>query len=265
MKVMKVEEVEGEVRGGSAEEPAVELKGEGAGCVLYRSGAEGPVGVVVKRDGIWGGGFRGWREWRGVEERDVEGIGKEREEEGVRVGQEWGWSQEGGSLGVFRTLAWGGCAVHIGGGMSPRKVASVLREEGVRVWWTTGSVLERVAGEFAWGLKQVKEVVCEEEAGVMGQMWERLTEEVRERVYGVYGYSEGGGSCLKYGVRGGVGGMRRGMVEEELAEEAQLYVLDGEGEPVGEGVVGEIYVGGGQMALGYEGGGTGTEAGRYRR
>ena len=39
-----------------------------------------------------------------------------------------------------------------------------------------------MAEEFPWALKKVREVVCEEDPAVLGEVWEKLPEEIRERV-----------------------------------------------------------------------------------
>ena len=54
----------------------MDLKGDSAGCVLYRSGKGGrPLGVVMQRSALWSGGFGlGDR----AKERSEERVGEER-------------------------------------------------------------------------------------------------------------------------------------------------------------------------------------------
>ena len=244
-RVLDIEELRIEAGKESTEQPAVDLKGDSAGCVLYRSGKGGrPLGVVMQRSALWSGGF-------GLGDRAKE-RGEERGEDAdCVVAQEWGFATEAGSVEVFRTLGRGGCVVNVGGRgkQGPRKLASMLREEGVTEWWTTAGRLEKVAQEFPWALKKVREVVCEEDPAVLGEVWEKLPEQIRERVCGVYGYTEGGGSCLKYVPTGSARAM---VAVKEMARGARLYILDKEGEPVGEGVIGEVCIAGRCVALGYE-------------
>ena len=222
----------------------MDLKGDSAGCVLYRSGKGGrPLGVVMQRSALWSGGF-------GLGDRAKE-RGEERGEDAdCVVAQEWGFTTEAGSVEVFRTLGRGGCVVNVGGRgkqaaeagehVAGRRGDGMVDDEGR---------LEKVAQEFPWALKKVREVACEEDPAVLGEVWEKLPEEIRERVSGVYGYTEGGGSCLKYVPTGSARAM---VAVKEMARGARLYILDKEGEPAGEGVVGEVCIAGRCVALGYE-------------
>ena len=141
--------------------------------------------------------------------------------------------------------------------MGPGKMARKLRDEGVTVWWAGAEEFEAVAQEFPWGLKGIRLVVCEERMEVLEQLKERLGEEMVERVYGVYGYSEAGGACLMYGVEelGGKGEKKRkGVVKvEHVGRGVRLYLLNAEMEAVGEGELGEIYIGGEGIAESYAG------------
>ena len=141
--------------------------------------------------------------------------------------------------------------------MGPGKIARKLRDEGVTVWWAGAEELEAVAQEFPWGLKGIRLVVCEERMEVLEQLQEKLGEEMVERVYGVYGYSEAGGACLMYGLEelGGKGEKKRkGVVKaEHVGRGKRLYLLNAEMEAVGEGELGEIYIGGEGIAESYAG------------
>ena len=265
-RVRMIEEVMGEVRGewveGLEEEAGVEgvegkenvervkeegERGRGSGgeekrekemCVVYGLGRRGEVeGLVLGERALSGGGERGeqgWKEWD-------------------RVGMEWGYGKELGSIEIFRMLARGVCLVKVEEGGGPRKVAEELKRRGVTVWWSRARMVERVGEEFGWGLKGVRQVVCE------GGMWEeerlqerlKEKEEVLERVYGVYGYRETGGAVLLYGMRGRK--RRREIGMEQIRGGMRLNVLNEEKEVAGEGEWGEIYVGGKGLALGYEG------------
>jgi acyl carrier protein len=140
--------------------------------------------------------------------------------------------------------------------MAPRKKAGLLRDQGVTELWSGVGEAERLGREFPWALKKVKRVVCEGGVEELKQMGEGLRGEVLERVYGSYGSSEVGGSQVQWKVKGleEMGG-GVGMRMEELRAGARMYLLDAGLEPVPEGVVGELYVGGGNAGLGYEGNG----------
>jgi hypothetical protein len=76
VRVLEIEEMRSEIEKESREQPGVELKEDGPGCVLYRSGKGGrPLGVVMERSELWRGGL-GFSE-RG-KKRSEEIFGEER-------------------------------------------------------------------------------------------------------------------------------------------------------------------------------------------
>jgi hypothetical protein len=101
-------------------------------------------------------------------------------------------------------------------------------------------MLERLGGEFAESLKQVRGVVCEGEAWEVKEVVEKLRGSTGEEWEGVYGrreWSEVGGGSVLYHV-----GERGGVVEGEegIGEGVTLHLLDGGLEPTGVGAGGEI-------------------------
>jgi len=235
LKLLCVEDCLEEVRQGVVEEPGAEIGSESAACVLYRWRVkDGPAGVVIRHRSLIAPGF----------------VGRGEESEPERVGLGWNLGQEAASVEIWRTLARGGCVVSVGDGgwLTPRQLAGVLRDEGVTVWWAGVGELERMAREFPWALRKVKRVVCEERMTVLAGLRDRLSEEMQKRVYGVYGYSEGGGIALSYALASlGEEGV---MPVEEMAEGVRLCVLDQSGEVVAGGMVGEICIGGRWVAGG---------------
>jgi thioesterase domain-containing protein/acyl-coenzyme A synthetase/AMP-(fatty) acid ligase/acyl carrier protein len=241
VKLLCVEEHRAELEQESGEAFAASqaIDGESVACVLYRSGANGkPVGVQVRHRELSGTKFAGKL---GIKESD-------------HVAHRVRFSHDVSCMEVFRALAQGACVVNVGSrrALSPRKFASVLRDEGVTVLWTTAPVLERTAREFPWALKSVRHIVCEEEESVLKQLAEKLEAGVAERVYGVRGASEAGGAWLLYGL-GEISETNCGVAVEHVAAGARLHVLDAELHPAAEGVRGEIYVGGETLSPGYEG------------
>jgi amino acid adenylation domain-containing protein/non-ribosomal peptide synthase protein (TIGR01720 family) len=239
MKVLNVDERRTNVTEASKQDLQISLTGESPGVVLYRSGAAGePLGVLIKQSGLWGGGFH-----NGTVEMKAEGC--------ERVAQQWGFTSEAASFEVFRTLARGGCAINIPRKLAqtPRKLAESLRNQRVTVWWAEAKKVELMGQEFPWALNKVQEILCEEEPAMVVRLRERLPERVRERLYGVYGYSEAAGSCIKY--------QPGGTPEENTVRVAQaaagmsMYVLDRARQPVPIGVPGELYIGGIGVACGY--------------
>jgi non-ribosomal peptide synthetase component F/NRPS condensation-like uncharacterized protein/acyl carrier protein len=231
-----------------------EVEEEEEAMVLYRSGGSGrPEGIKVGHGWLVGERF----------EKEAGGL-----DGGERVGMKVSFGGESGCVESLRALSVGACVVDVGGGVgeSPRKLAKVVKEERVEVLWTSGGMVERLGREFPWALKKVKWVVCEEGMEEMAGLGERVSGEVLERVMGCYGGSEVGGGRVRYGVKGlgdGASGVGVVVVEmEHVGKGTRVYLLDEGMEPVGEGMVGEIYIGGEGMGLGYEGRG-GRTAERY--
>jgi len=246
VKVLKLDEEGGEEE---CEEDARIEANEGVrgrsgevACVLYRSSRMG------RPESIW------------INHGTLCGQGAVSAGEEDRVGLSLRFDQEASGLEMFRVLAAGGCVVEIGrgSGMSPRRVAGLLRDQRVKVWWAEPGLLERVAKEFPWALKRVERIVCEEEdEEAQKKLVEVLPQEVAERVYGVYGTVEMGGVGMLYSLPGsrvgaGGGGVRR-MEMKQVAAGKRIYLLDSELREVPEGVVGEICVGGEEQAWGYGG------------
>ena len=112
-----------------------------------------------------------------------------------------------------------------------------------------GKKVELMGQQFPWALNKIRQILCEEEPAVLVRLRERLPERVRERLYGVYGYSEAGGSCIKYKP----GEMPDGNTIKvaQLAAGIRMCVLDRARQPVPIGVPGELYIGGMGVVGGY--------------
>src|SRR5437660_1689198 len=222
---VKVLKLDGEGEGENGEEEGVEENAGGRGrdgrermgelaCVLYRSSGLGrPESIWINQRALCGPG--------------VVNVGGQ-----DCVAMKLGFEGETGGLEMFRVLAAGGCVVELRRqpGLAPRKLAGVLRDEGVTVWWAESGLLEKVGGEFPWSLKSVRQVMCEEGIEVVGELLAVLPEEVVKRVYGAYGAVEMGGGGVLYplcGMRAG-GGARGRMEMEQVARGKRIYLLDSE-------------------------------------
>ena len=212
-------------------EPEIEINAEDAACVLYRSSVIGqPEAVVIKQRVLCG---------PAPDVRSSVEHGNPLE----RVALVWSFAPEAASVEMFRALARGAQVVELSDGMrAPRKLAALLRNQGVTAWWTNAARLERVAREFPWALTKIQKIMCEDRVAGLARLRERLPMEIQERVYGVHGSSETGGRYMMFCLAEMTG---TGAVKMESVEAgAQLYVLGREMEPVVEGELGEIYVGG---------------------
>lgn len=218
------------------EESRAEMDMGSAACVLYRSTAAGELaGVVLPQRALCGG------EWC---ERQA---GKS---DGERIAYTLSFAHEAESVEWWRALARGSCVVNVSGEMSPRKLATVLRDHRVTALWTRPGMLERLARDFPWALKNVWEIVCEEQNSVYWALCERLPAEVLPRVYGVSGYAEAGGCSMKYPL---ADIHKPGSIPlDYLAPGVRMYLLDDQMQPVAEGALGEIYLSGESLALGHE-------------
>ncbi|MBZ5523304.1 MAG: amino acid adenylation domain-containing protein [Acidobacteriia bacterium] len=234
-----VDEQREKLREESGQEPGIRIDAHSGACVLYRSGTSGqPVGVVIRQRALCGSvPDTAPGEWNAAPSE--------------RVALTWSFAQEIGSLEMFRVLARGAQLVDLGRGLrAPRKLAALLRDQGVTEWWTTAASLESVAREFPWALKKVRQIVCEERIAVLAGLQARLPVDLQQRVCGVYGSSEAGGRCHLFPLAAMTAASR--VPAEQLEAGVRLYLLGREMEPVAEGELGEIYVGGEWLALGYE-------------
>jgi amino acid adenylation domain-containing protein len=222
----------------SEEEPTVEIAAGSVACVLSRSGADvQPAGVAIKHQSLLGPALSSDSGQLQISESD-------------RVAQVLSLAREVASLEMFRTLAAGACLVALSNTMAPRKLAALLRDQKITIWWAPSSLLETVQREFPWALKHVRQVVCEERIAVLQQLRKTLPAEALPRVYGAYGCSEAGGRALLFSLASMT---PSGKVPVEKVEAGtRIYLLDQCLEPAGEDMLGEIYLGGEWLALGYE-------------
>jgi amino acid adenylation domain-containing protein len=170
--------------------------------------------------------------------------------ESDRVAHVLSFAREIAGLEMFRTLAAGACLVALSNSMAPRKLAALLRDLKITVWWASSSLLETLQREFPWALKHVRQVVCEERIAVLQQLRNALSPDALSRVYGAYGCSEAGGRAMLFSLASMTAD---GKVPVEKVEAGtRMYLLDQRLEPAREDMLGEIYLGGEWLALGYE-------------
>src|SRR5579863_4587964 len=237
--VLLMEEQSREVAEESEQELDLPADGEAAACLMYRSSAMGrPLGIVIPHRALCG-----WEAAKGLTELGLKKI--------ERVAQACTFSRESGSVEIFRTLARGACLVSlpIHPPLPPRKLAALLRDQRVAVLWTSASALEPLGREFPWCLKNIEQIFCEDRIEDLIQLRKKLKPEVVERVRGVYGYSEAGGSLITYPL---VAASETVVDLERLTPGTQMYVLNEWMKPAAVGELGEVFVGGDFVALGYE-------------
>lgn len=235
-----VDEVRAEVFAQSRREPEIEISAADAACVLPRSSAAGsPTGIVIKHQALSGPVLATQSNQMKISESD-------------RVAQWLSFAREVASLEMFRTIATGACLVALPQRelLAPRKLAALLREQRVTIWWALSSLLETIGREFPWALKNVHQVICEDRIAVLQRLRETLPPEALPRVYGAYGWTEAGGRALMFSL---ASMYVTGIVPvQHIQAGVRMCLLNERLEPAGEDLLGEIYLGGNWLALGYE-------------
>ena len=234
-----IEEHRVEVAKQSEEVPLEEINLSGLGCILYRSSPIGrPVGVMLTHRALLGS--------VGAKGQDVN--------ESDRIALPIGFSADVASIEFFHALACGAAVMDcpIRQVLAPRKFANLIRERKISVLWTSPSIVERLAREFPAALRSVRQIICQEDNSVLSWLQQMLNREVLDRVRGVYGLIEAGGKWMTYEPALLSGQTLTVIKEDQFPAGTKVYLLDVDLEPTPEGVVGEIYVGGDSLALGYQ-------------
>jgi acyl-CoA synthetase (AMP-forming)/AMP-acid ligase II len=227
----------GKVEQQSCENIEIETKAEGVACLLYRSAISGrPEGIVLQHRSLTA---RSFGQELALRESD-------------RVAQDLNFFHDTTCLEAFTALAFGACIVDLAdrSPLSPRKLASLLRDHAATVLWTSAVLLERLAREFPRTLNNVRLIFCDDSLSVLQRLNETLPHELLNRVYGTYGDGETGGYCIAYPVEGisAQGSIVNGRY---LAAGTKFYLLDQQLQPVPEGIPGEICISGDRVALEY--------------
>lgn len=236
VKLVLLDEQQAELASESDQEPDVVIHSASPACLVYRSSAASrPLGIVISHRTLCGPAFP---KGEAVRESD-------------RVAHVCSFSFESASIEIFRTLARGACVVGLPAhpAVAPRKLAALLRDQKVTVLWTSASTLEPLVREFPWALKNVRQIFCEDRPEGLVQLREKLKADVLQRVYGVQGYSETGGSLMVYPL---ASASETAMNVEHLAPGVRIYLLDAGMKPAATGVLGEVFAGGEFVALGYD-------------
>jgi non-ribosomal peptide synthetase component F/acyl carrier protein len=154
--------------------------------------------------------------------------------------------EENGILELLRCLSAGAAIVQFDGGGTPRKWTAAIREQKVTVLYARSSEAARLARKFSTTLKGLRLIVCTEKGADLAHLTENLKAEIAEKLFCVYGRSETCGWCALYPLTQHTKG-----ITEFLAVGTKIALLDTEMNPLPEGIVGEVFVGGEHLSLGY--------------
>jgi thioesterase domain-containing protein/acyl carrier protein len=229
-----------QLAGESDLEPDVGIDAASPACLIYRSSKSGrQLGVVVPHRALCAPALPSQ-------------VSSDEVHEFNRVAHACTFSREVAVIEIFRTLARGDCVVDIPVQplLAPRKLASLIQDQKVTTLWISASALEPLAREFPWTLNLVRQIFCEDRPEELAQLREKLKTDLAQRVHGVHGYTEAGGSLYVYPLASSA---ETAMHEQRLAPGIRLYVLDSAMKPAASGVLGELFVGGDSVALGYAG------------
>ena len=200
--------------------PPLGIDDQNLACVLYQSNVAGPpTGVMVTHQEL---SLPLLRSGLSITSSD-------------RLAMSVDFSRGMDCMETFRAWSCGAGVVSLPDSpLPPRKLAGMLRDHKVTVWWTSGAQLERIAGGFPWVLKSVRGIICHEPISVLQRLNATLPQDVLALVYVPSGEVETGGLWMISPLADVLANVMR---EEHLCAGTTLHLLDEELEPVPEGMV----------------------------
>ncbi|HEV2150668.1 MAG TPA: amino acid adenylation domain-containing protein, partial [Longimicrobiaceae bacterium] len=237
-RVLDLQELAALLDGYPAEAPAVEVGPQHLAYVVYTSGSTGkPKGIAVPHRGVV----------RLVKESDYVRLTP-----GDRVAQASNASFDAATFEVWGALLNGAALVGVDRDtmLAPSRFVSFLREERITTLFLTTALFNQVVREVPEGFRTLTHLLFGGEAVDPSAVRACLAAGAPERLLHVYGPTESTTFASwhrveRVGEDAGTVPIGRGIAN------TTLYVLDRGGEPVPEGVPGELYVGGDGVARGY--------------
>ena len=221
-----------ELRHASSEEPDVWPKPGAPACILYRTRTQGVL--LDHRSLITAASAQG-----------TEIIAVD------RVAQRIDFTSEVSGLELFRTLAAGACVVSLPlTPLPPRDLAALIRDSAATVLWIQAATLEQLARKFPRALKDLRLIFCEDSLENVIQLAGTLKPEVLLRLYGIHGDTETAGRGPVYQAKE-IDSSVRAINMDRISTGVTVRLLDQNLQPVPAGLIGEIFIGGQPLALGY--------------
>ena len=237
VEVVKVDEERGEIEKESGEDLEVEGSGESLAYVMYTSGSTGkPKGVAVTHRGVV---------------RLVKNTEYVKLDEGEVILQYAPMSFDAATFEIWGGLLNGGkVAIARAGRQTVEELGEEIKSKGVSTMWLTSALFGQMVEMNIEGLKGVRQLVAGGDVLPVEQSM-RVVDEVEGcRLINGYGPTEGTTFTCSHEVRREERGRQTIPIGKPIGN-TRVYILGREMEAIGEGVPGEIYIGGDGLARGY--------------
>jgi amino acid adenylation domain-containing protein len=224
--------------GSVADNPGVSLNTEAIAYIMYTSGSTGqPKGVMVPHRAI---------------KRLALNSGYARFEPSDRVAFGSNPAFDASTMEVWAPLLNGGRIVVIGQDvlLEPARFGQTLKRHGVNILWLTVGLFNQYVDALAEELASLRYLIVGGDALDPRAISRLLCGNPPQHVINGYGPTETTTFAITHEITAVPDNARSIPIGRPIAN-TQVYILDGQGEPVPIGVAGEIHIGGAGVAQGY--------------